>query len=74
MADKAASIYIVDVGKDMGKVRGDREESDFDFAMKYVWDKITSHVANGRKTDCVGVIALRTDGKALRDFSSRIGS
>lgn len=63
MADKAATVYIVDLGKDMGKKHSGRDESDLDFALRYVWDKITSTVANGRKTDTVGVLGLRTDGR-----------
>ena len=44
MADKRATVYIVDVGKSMGKKRHGRAESDLDFALKYVWDKITNTV------------------------------
>ena len=44
MADKEATVYIVDVGRSMGKKRYGRTESDFVWAMKYVWDKITSTV------------------------------
>lgn len=47
MADKEATVYIVDVGRSMGKTRGGRTESDLDWAMSYVWDRITSTV---RKT------------------------
>ena len=44
MADKEATVYIVDVGHSMGKKRNGRRESDLDWAMTYVWDKITSTV------------------------------
>ena len=44
MADKEATIYIVDVGTSMGEKRNGREISDLDWAMTYVWDKITSTV------------------------------
>lgn len=47
MADKEATVYIVDVGRSMGKTHGGRTESDLDWAMSYVWDRITSTV---RKT------------------------
>lgn len=47
MADKEATVYIVDVGRSMGKTRRGRTESDLDWAMRYVWDRITSTV---RKT------------------------
>ncbi len=44
MADKEATVYIVDLGASMGKVHNGREVSDLDWAMTYVWDKVTSTV------------------------------
>lgn len=44
MADKEAIVYIVDVGRSMGETRNGRTESDLDWAMRYVWDRITSTV------------------------------
>lgn len=44
MADKEATVYIVDVGKSMGEQRNGRTESDLDWSMRYVWDRITSTV------------------------------
>ncbi|KAL8796891.1 MAG: hypothetical protein Q9195_000974 [Heterodermia aff. obscurata] len=41
MADKEATIYIVDVGSSMGKKCNGRHESNLDWAMNYVWEKIT---------------------------------
>jgi ATP-dependent DNA helicase 2 subunit 2 len=42
MADKEATVYVIDVGKSMGRQRNGRSISDLDWAMKYVWDKITT--------------------------------
>ena len=64
MADKEATVYIVDVGLSMGRKNHGRQQSDLDWAMKYVWDKITSTVATDRKTTTLGVIGLRTVGTA----------
>ncbi|KAM0803465.1 SPOC like C-terminal domain-containing protein [Usnea florida] len=61
MADKEATVYIVDMGRSMGEKRNARTESDLDWAMTYVWEKITSTVATDRKTAQLGVIGLRTD-------------
>lgn len=61
MTDKEATIYIVDVSRSMGKKHSGREVSDLDWAMRYVWDKITNTVAANRKTFTVGVIGLGTD-------------
>lgn len=61
MADKEASIYIVDVGSTMADCNNGRTESDLDWSMRYVWDKIATTAQSKRKTWCVGVVGLRTD-------------
>ncbi|EGE84995.2 ATP-dependent DNA helicase II subunit 2 [Blastomyces dermatitidis ATCC 18188] len=61
MADKEATVYIVDVGKNMGECHNGRSISNLDWAMRYIWDKITTTVATGRKTATLGVIGLKTD-------------
>lgn len=44
MADKEATVYIVDVGSSMGQAHNGRKDSDLEWAMNYVWDRITSTV------------------------------
>ncbi|KAF2850056.1 ATP-dependent DNA helicase-like protein II [Plenodomus tracheiphilus IPT5] len=66
MAGKEATIYIVDVGASMGKKRRGREQSDLEWALEYVWDKVTSTVATGRKSAIMSVIGCRTDDTDLR--------
>jgi ATP-dependent DNA helicase 2 subunit 2 len=44
MADKEATVYIVDVGRSTATTRHGRSESDLDYAMQYVWDRITNTV------------------------------
>ncbi|CAK7263862.1 ATP-dependent DNA helicase yku80 [Sporothrix epigloea] len=61
MADKEVTVYIVDLGATMGETHGGRDESGLDWAMRYVWDKISTTVASSRKTWKVGVVGLRTD-------------
>lgn len=61
MADKEATVFIIDLGASMKAVHGARKESDLDWSMSYVWDKICNVVASNRKTLCVGVVGLRTD-------------
>lgn len=61
MADKQASVYIVDVGSSMANCNNGRSESDLDWSMRFVWDKIASTAQSKRKTWCVGVVGLRTD-------------
>ncbi|GFN17841.1 ATP-dependent DNA helicase II subunit 2 [Aspergillus tubingensis] len=64
MADKEATVYIVDCGKSMGERRHGREVTDLDWAMQYVWDRITGTVATGRKMALIGALGLRTDDTA----------
>ena len=51
MADKEATVYIVDLGHSMGKKHNGRQESDFDWAMTYVWEKITSTVSTSNTSE-----------------------
>ena len=62
MADKEATVYIVDVGASMGKRSHGREQSDLDWAMKYVWDKITSTVSHGLPNWQCGLVELIVQG------------
>lgn len=61
MADKEATVYIIDLGSSMADCHNGRVESDLDWSMRYVWDKISTTVAANRKTWNVGVIGVRTD-------------
>lgn len=62
MADKEATVYIVDCGRSMGETSHGRSQSNLDWALEYVWDKITTTIASGRKTFLAGAVGLRTDG------------
>ncbi|KAK4186558.1 SPOC like C-terminal domain-containing protein [Podospora australis] len=61
MADKEATVYIIDLGESMADCHNGRDESDLDFGMRYVWDKISTTVAANRKTWTLGVVGLNTD-------------
>ncbi len=61
MADKEATVYVVDLGESMADCHNGRDESDLDFGMRYVWDKISTTVAASRKTWTVGVVGLNTE-------------
>jgi ATP-dependent DNA helicase 2 subunit 2 len=67
MADKEATVYIVDLSKSMSKKHGGRDESDLDWTLRYVWDKITATVSTGRKLATIGVIGLGTDETVLNN-------
>lgn len=61
MADKEATVYIIDLGESMADCHNGRVESDLDWSMRFVWDKISATAAASRKTWNVGVIGVRTD-------------
>jgi ATP-dependent DNA helicase 2 subunit 2 len=61
MADKEATVYIVDVAQSMGKKRNGREQSDLEWSLQWVYDRITGVVFTGRKTLQIGVLGLGTD-------------
>jgi ATP-dependent DNA helicase 2 subunit 2 len=58
MADKQATVYIVDISRSMGEQHQERELSDLDWSLQWVWDKITAVVQTGRKTLHVGVVEM----------------
>lgn len=61
MAEKEATVYIVDVSRSMGQSHAERQVSDLDWSLQYVWDKITNTVSTNRKTAMLGVVGLGTD-------------
>jgi ATP-dependent DNA helicase 2 subunit 2 len=61
MSGKEATIYIVDQGASTGECHNGRVESDLDYGMRYIWDKIAGTMISNRTTAGVGVIGFRTD-------------
>lgn len=59
MADKRATIFIIDLGASTGECHNGRVESDLDYGMQYVWDKVADNMA--KPSWGVGVIGFRTD-------------
>jgi ATP-dependent DNA helicase 2 subunit 2 len=60
MAGKSATIYVVDLGASTGKCHNGRTESDLDYGMRYVWDKIAENMLASRVSASIGVIGFRT--------------
>lgn len=61
MAEKEASVFMIDLGQSMSRKNHSREQSDLDYSLQYVWDKITNIIYLGRKGLVVGVMGFRTD-------------
>jgi hypothetical protein len=53
MAGKEATVYILDLGRSMGEKRHGRDQTDLDWALEYVWDKITTTVSRRSFGDLV---------------------
>ncbi|KAF1958233.1 SPOC domain-like protein [Byssothecium circinans] len=68
MAGKEATVFILDLGETMGEKRHGRDQTDLEWAMEYVWDKITTTVGTGRKTALMSVIGFRTDTTDVREL------
>jgi ATP-dependent DNA helicase 2 subunit 2 len=56
MAGKEATIYILDLGRSMGEKRHGRDRTDLDWALEYVWDKITNTVSRRSSCDLVRIV------------------
>ncbi|KAM0155016.1 hypothetical protein ACHAQE_006997 [Botrytis cinerea] len=59
--EKQATVYVVDLGKSLADCHHGRVETDLEYGMRYVWDKITLTMSTDRKTDGVGIVGFRTD-------------
>jgi hypothetical protein len=44
MADKEATVFVVDLGASMGKHSQGREMTNLDWCLQYVWNKISPKV------------------------------
>lgn len=53
MAGKEATVYILDLGRTMSEKRHGRDQCDLDWALEYVWDKITTTVSRRSFGDSV---------------------
>lgn len=58
---KQATVYIVDLGRTMGEYHNGRTESDLEYGMRYIWDKIAITMAANLKGGNLGIVGLRTD-------------
>lgn len=69
MADKEASVFIIDLGRSMGAKRHGRDKSDLDYSLQYVYDKISNIIYQERKGLVVGILGFRTDktSNAMQD-------
>ncbi|KAF2275526.1 SPOC domain-like protein [Westerdykella ornata] len=65
MAQKEATVFIVDLGHTMGRKEHGRDKTNLEWAMQFVWDKILTTVVTGRKTCFMSVMGVRTDETEL---------
>lgn len=62
MAGKEATVYILDLGRSMGEKNHGRDRTDLDWALEYVWDKITTTVS---RCSCGDLVCLTCSGMTL---------
>jgi hypothetical protein len=48
MADKEATVFVIDMGASMGKTTQGRTLNNLDWVMQYVWDKIITKVRDSQ--------------------------
>ncbi|KUJ20967.1 SPOC domain-like protein [Mollisia scopiformis] len=58
---KEATVFVLDLGSTMGDCHNGRVESDLDYAMRYVYDKMADTMSSTRTTLNTGVIGFRTN-------------
>lgn len=52
MADKEATVFVVDLGASTAKKTQGRDTDNLEWSMQYVWDKITAKVCLSRSGKC----------------------
>jgi ATP-dependent DNA helicase 2 subunit 2 len=55
MADKEATVFIIDLGSTMGERAQGRTETNLEWAMQYVWNKINAKVREQKRQLTEGV-------------------
>jgi ATP-dependent DNA helicase 2 subunit 2 len=60
-AGKQAHVYIVDQGSTTGECHSGRVESDLDWSLQYVYERLGTVLAANRTTLNIGILGLRTD-------------
>lgn len=53
MAAKEATVYVLDLGRSMADKGHGRDQTNLDWALEYVWDKITTSVSRRPSGDLV---------------------
>ncbi|EMR10549.1 hypothetical protein PNEG_01255 [Pneumocystis murina B123] len=61
MSEKEVTVFVIDLDKRMKNCENNRTQSNLEWVLSYFWNKISSKVLSGRKTDCVGVVGFKTD-------------
>jgi len=68
MAGKEATVYILDLGQSMGEKRHGRDQTNLDWALEYVWDKITNTVSRRSFGDLVRMRNMRVVFVIFADY------
>jgi ATP-dependent DNA helicase 2 subunit 2 len=55
-------VYVIDLGASTAECHSGRVESDLNYGMRYIYDKIGTAMATGKVSLGIGIVACRTDG------------
>jgi ATP-dependent DNA helicase 2 subunit 2 len=54
-------VYVIDLGASTAECHSGRVESDLDYGMRYIYDKIGTIMGTGKASWNVGIVGCRTD-------------
>ncbi|KAL2315645.1 hypothetical protein POMI540_1105 [Schizosaccharomyces pombe] len=61
MSDKECTVFVLDLGKDMGTCHHGRSHSDLEWTLSYFHDELSHKFLANRKTDVVGIVGYKCD-------------
>ncbi|WBW73948.1 Ku domain helicase (XRCC5-like protein) Pku80-like [Schizosaccharomyces osmophilus] len=61
MSDKECTVFVIDLGADMGGCHHGRQRTDLELALSYFQDQISRKLLLNRKTDVVGIVTFKCD-------------
>ncbi|EPX72785.1 Ku domain-containing protein Pku80 [Schizosaccharomyces octosporus yFS286] len=61
MSEKECTVFVIDLGADMGDCHHGRQRTDLELALSYFQDQISRKLLLNRKTDVVGIVTFKCD-------------
>ncbi|EPY52637.1 Ku domain-containing protein Pku80 [Schizosaccharomyces cryophilus OY26] len=61
MSDKECTVFVIDLGADMGDCHHGRQQTDLEWALSYFQDQISRKLLLNKKTDVIGIVTYKCD-------------